>query len=255
MYGNVAMKIEGNVFFPDFTGAGEVKTKEPPCEERSTDSLYRKNDVRKATKAEPFKDEKQYTSFKNALLSRRNGFRDYLMVVLQYTTGRRISDIVKLDIGDVYDLQTNKAKNSFEIFEKKTRKHKKVKIFAPAAEALDIYIASLVEKGVQLSDNTPLIRSQVQTKVDTADTNNLGRIQVPSAWRIYKEAAESCGITRDVTHISTHSPRKYLVKKHIERYNDVKLMTQFLNHAKEETTLIYACISDEKINDSLEAMF
>lgn len=252
-----------------FIGTSAFKIVDITEYHEKNDTLYtasgkRGYHTRKATAADPLaklsEDGKLVLSddlindFKNALLCRRYGFRDYLMFMLQYTTGRRISDIVKLNFGDVYNVKSKLIKNSFEVYEKKTKKFKKLMIHPSAAEAIELYVIYVNESGIEFDSLTPLFMSQVKNKSDAKNVSRIGRINERSAYRIYREAAEACGITRDVCHVSTHTPRKTMGVGYYNQTGSMEGVSKFFNHSSEKITRVYCGVTDAEINNTIMNM-
>ena len=118
---------------------------------------------------EPIRNIKQIESVKRIL--KTNGIRDFLLFLMGINIGLRISDILKLKVGDV------RNKDYIEITEQKTGKYKRFPITKSFKSVLEDFI-------IDKSDNEWLFSSQRGNKPIT-------RIQ---AYRIISKACSKAGI-------------------------------------------------------------
>ena len=148
-------------------------------------------------------------------------------------TGLRISDILPLTVGDIYN---NKGdfKDYLVLKEQKTTKEKKIKLNDAIRKTLDEYVNEQ-----QLRNNDYLFHSR--------KGGHIGRVQ---AYRVMKEAAEALGIEN----FGTHSLRKtwgYWTYK-LSKYNIGLIMDTF-NHSSQSITLKYIGVSQDQ-KDELYSM-
>lgn len=150
--------------------------------------------------------------------------RDILLFLIGINTGLRVSDIVKLKVGDV------KGKDYFLIKEGKTEKPRKVKINMLRKE-IDEYTK---DKG----NDEYLFPSQKGNKP----------ITTTQVYRILNEAADWLG--RD--DIGTHTMRKTFGYHHYKRFKDIAILQEIFNHAAPSITKRYIGIRQDEIDETLD---
>ncbi len=210
-----------------------------------TTSKYKRDGKRKATRADALPKEYK-TAFMNALLEGRYGFRNYAVYLLQYATGRRVSDIAKLKVEDVVDLEEMIVYDDIEMYEEKTKKPARVRVPDIVKEAILIFIEEMLERGVEVLPENLLFRSQVQNKVDAVNHDKIGGINERTISGVYKEAAKKCGIPSYI-HISSHTPRKTLAVDYRERFGELEGISEYYNHANVGITRRYGGMREEEI--------
>lgn len=174
---------------------------------------------------EPIRDKKKINQLYNYL----NGVdAKYAMLFkVGINTGLRVSDIIPLKVGDIYD-DNMQFKEHLTLIEKKTKKEKRIKLNETLRKCLQQYI-----KREKLALTDYLFYSRKGGYV--------GRVQV---YKVLADAADALGIE----HFGTHSMRKtwgYWTYK-ISKYNIALIMDTF-NHSAPSVTLRYIGINqDEK---------
>ena len=143
--------------------------------------------------AEPIRNTEKLQDFKDYYLLEKTNVRNYTLCVMGLNTALRISDLLGLRWGNVYDLSRQTCFSHLCVTEQKTGKVNQIALNQAVIDALQDYFSLLrtrpseedylfpSRKGV----NRPLSRSQ--------------------AFRIIREAADANGMSR---HISCHSLRK-----------------------------------------------
>jgi integrase len=162
--------------------------------------------------------------------------RDYCLFVLGINSGLRISDLLKLRVGDVFERKprSRRVLEYVELREKKTGKTKRFPLNASARSALRWY---LNERKCAADD--PLFPSR---KGDAA----IGRSQ---AYRVLTNAARRAGVNE---RIGTHTLRKTFGYHVYQQSNhDLPLIQKLLNHRSQDSTLRYLGI----LQDDLDAVF
>lgn len=149
--------------------------------------------------------------------------RDKLLFIVGINSALRISDILKLTIGDV-------RKGIVTLQEKKTRKAKRF----PLNDSIMKAVKTLVP--ADADDDAPLFPSR---KGDKAITRT-------QAWRILNDAAERAGINVE---IGTHSLRKTFAFHAYKAGADLAVLQSVLNHASQRETLRYIGIVQDDIDD------
>ena len=173
---------------------------------------------------EPIRDISKINFIKHIL--KAHGSRDYLLFIMGINCGLRISDILKLKIGDV------KNKNYIELIEQKTGKFKKILITNSYKNDLEEYIA-------YKNNNEWLFPSQKGNKPIT-------RVQ---AYRIICNACEKAGI---YSSIGTHTLRKTFGYHFYNKTKDIALLQSILNHSSPDITMRYIGINQDIIDKNLQ---
>lgn len=152
--------------------------------------------------------------------------RNYIMFYIGIYSGLRISDVLRLRVGDV------KNKDSINIREKKTRKQKIYTINPLLKKEIKSYC-----EGKSLSEF--LIKSR------EGDNRPLSRVR---AYQIIKDVGDVFGIPN----LGTHTMRKTFGYHHYTQYKDVVMLQKIFNHASPAITLKYIGYEQEKINTSIK---
>lgn len=160
----------------------------------ATTSLYKKDGVRKASAAEPFRNAMDFAAMAQYLGSHGTyRQRNYMLIVLGTTLGLRVGDLMSIRVRDVVD-KDGAVRPYLELIEEKTGKRSKNVITPKAAAAIEDYLANTEYR---LDD--PLFCSR---KRQGGEKRALDKTQV---WKILNEAARALGLEENV---GTHSMRK-----------------------------------------------
>ena len=141
----------------------------------------------------------------------------YILLLLGFETGLRVSDLLKLK---VKYFQANN--HHIPIIEQKTKKKRVLEFSASTLFLLQDYV---FDKGLQADDF--LIYS-----AETRKDKPLGRTQ---AYRVIKKLSLACGIKN----MGTHSLRKTFANEFIKNGGSVKKLQRILNHKHISTTRGY----------------
>lgn len=177
---------------------------------------------------EPIRDLKKIDAMKRLLPNKR----DVLLFVMGINTALRVSDLLKLTIGDVCD-NKNKLKPSITIKEQKTGKVKAFPLNESIKKELKAYLA---ERGTVAPDEA-LFLSQKGNRA-------LSRVQ---AWHILNSTGRLVGLE----HIGTHTLRKtfgYQIYK--KSGGNLGLVQKLLNHSSSGDTLRYIGIDREQMDNA-----
>ncbi|NQX66664.1 tyrosine-type recombinase/integrase [Paenibacillus alba] len=180
---------------------------------------------------QPLRDRTKIEEIKQLLSVNK---RDFLMFVLGINCGLRISDILRMEIGDVID-RSGRPKKYYELREKKTNKYKRF-IFAENVQAailsyLNGYIGNydrplfLSRKSGANGHSKPLTRQQ--------------------AYNILNDAARNVGVDDN---IGTHSLRKTFGYFAYKAGTDIVLLQQIFNHTSPSVTLRYIGILQDDMD-------
>ncbi|KXY16184.1 tyrosine-type recombinase/integrase [Bacillus cereus] len=148
--------------------------------------------------------------------------RNYILFLLGINTGFRISDILRLRVGDVEGW-------NIVVREKKTRKIKDVKMPSELKRAIRNYTKGKPKNEYLIKSrngkNKPITRAM--------------------AYIILNQAAEEFGLER----IGTHSLRKTYGYHHYKQFKDVVALQKMLNHTDQKETLRYIGMEQDTLND------
>ena len=176
--------------------------------------------------------------------------RDYALFEFGIYTGRRISDMVKLNVRDVAHIDRKGhfcISERLIIQEKKTGKFIDMWIHARARRALGKYLKRRKKHADSLGSllNEPLFKSQ------KARRDGQYRITARHALRVLSKAARACGLTDK---IGTHSLRKTFGYMLYQKHVDIELIQKLLNHSSPEITLSYIGITQEGLDDAVKSL-
>jgi integrase len=150
--------------------------------------------------------------------------RDRLLFVFGINSSLRISDILRLKVGDV------RGQTELTLREKKTGKAKKFRLNQSIINAVN----ELVPKTA--SNDDWLFPSRKGNRPIT-------RVQ---AYRVLNEAARRAGLD---TEIGTHTLRKTFAYHAYKAGVDLALLMSVLNHSNQRETLRYIGITQDQVND------
>ena len=174
---------------------------------------------------QPIRDKKALETMKKIL--RSNNLRDYCLFILGINSGLRISDLLTLQVSDVYD--SGKIKDRVVIREKKTNKLKDFPLGETSKKALKEYIETSKPQQV-------LFPSRKGCKSITRQ----------QAYRILNNAARSIGIKEQ---IGTHSLRKTFGYHAFKAGVDITRIQKLLNHSSPSVTLAYIGITQDELDN------
>lgn len=176
-----------------------------------------------------------------------NSPRDRVLFICGICTGRRISDILSLNVRDVARIDNHgrlKIRERLTIQEGKTGKFADIVIHPKLRNVLSKYLHQRRKKCETLGElmNEPLLKSQKPRR------NGEHRITRRHALRVLKEAARACGID---SRIGTHSLRKTFGYKQYQNDVGIEIIQKALNHRSPETTLTYIGITQDDIDEGI----
>lgn len=196
---------------------------------------------------QPIRSKKDREKLSNYFRSKN--LRDYALFEFGIKVGRRISDLVKLNVEDVTYLDERGRFCMSErliIQEQKTGKFSTLYINEIAQRALSKYLKQRI-KFTPLEDlmTQPLFKSR---KHGSNGECRLGSIQ---AWRILNNAAQACGLDYK---IGTHSLRKTFGYVLYRQGVSIELIQKIFNHSSQDITLAYIGIMQDDIDKALREM-
>lgn len=179
-----------------------------------------------------------------------HNLRDYAFFQFGIATGRRISDLVRLNVRDVAYIDRKghfRIGERFEVREKKTGKFINIMLHPSARRALNKYLRRRRVKSESLGAvlNEPLFKSRKSGR------DGQYRIREQQAWRVLNNAARACGLTYK---IDTHSLRKTFGYILYQSGQSIELIQKFLNHSSPAITLAYIGITQDYMDEAILSM-
>ena len=177
---------------------------------------------------EPIRNERVITQIKNRLKGEEK-WRDLALFVCGLNFALRVSDLLRLRVSDVRDIDGG-IKESFSLRERKTNKEKTVAINDGAKGSLEVYFTH-----IQAEQHEPLFKNPLTGK-------SLHRTQV---YRLLNQWCWDSGL-KDVA-IGTHSFRKSFGYAAFRRGVPIELLQKKFGHSSPATTLRYVGITQDDI--------
>ncbi len=184
---------------------------------------------------QPIRNTEKLKLFKDYYRIIKTNSRNYLQIIIGLNTALRISDILQLTYGDVFDYEKREWKTHIVVTEQKTGKTNRIYMNREIREALEIYS--------DYSLRTPkdwLFRSRMSKE------QPLSRYQ---AFRIIKEAAAYAGLDAS---ISCHSLRKTFGYHAWKQGTPPALLMDIYNHSSYRITKRYLCIDQDDKDEVFE---
>jgi len=174
--------------------------------------------------ADPIRDRMQLKLYKDYYVNVEPSSRNYLLILTCLYTALRISDILEIRYGDIYDFVNKKGFKHLMLTEKKTGKSSTIFLRCSLTSLYSKYIEEL----------------QVQENISANDRIfNLSRVQ---AWRIIKKPATYYNIEGT---ISCHSLRKTFGYFAWKQGTEPALLMDIYNHSSYLVTKRYLGITQE----------
>jgi len=187
---------------------------------------------------EPIREIKTIKSIRSILKSQ--SIRNELLFIFGINVGLRISDILKLKIGDLVKSNLKTVKEYVIITEKKTGKTKK------------FYIGDIVKKVIE-NYIKELSSLDISNYVFQSRKGNNMPITRQRAYRILNNAAEMIGLVEKNENgviisgeIGTHTLRKTFGYHAYENGSSLELLMDIFNHSSKSQTLRYIGITEEQ---------
>ena len=163
-------------------------------------------------------------------VSGQNQVRDYAILMLFLNCGIRRSELVGLNISDVYEDRIRVVG--------KGNKERFVYFGTPCRKAIDAYLK--IRNNIVLKDNRALFGSR-----------NGNRISVDAVHRLVKKALLQAGL--DSTQYSAHKLRHTAATMMLSGGVDVKTVQEVLGHENLNTTQIYTHIENTELKIAAQA--
>lgn len=177
---------------------------------------------------QPIRNKKQLEQFKEYYQNTKPNPRNHILIIVGLNSALRISDLLYLTYGDLFDFNLGKWKSHIIVREQKTGKTNRIYI--------NREIRRVIEKYVDMSQKQAsdwLFSSQLQS------VKPLSRYQ---AFRIVKEAADYAGLGPE---ISCHSLRKTFGYYAWKQGTPPALLMNIYNHSSYQVTKRYLYIDQD----------
>lgn len=177
----------------------------------------------------PIRDKNKIYEIRNYLKENRR-VRDEFLFTLALNTGRRMGDLVKLRVRDIY----NKEYLNFE--EEKTKKRARVLLYNIKDD--------IKEYCKNKNSNDFLFPAK------TGKYAKKKHICYNTAYKIFNEIFKKFKVDQS----ATHTLRKTFAYWHYRENKDLETIRIILNHSCVEITKRYICIHDDDIDNSIRNM-
>lgn len=184
---------------------------------------------------QPIRSREELQLFKAYYKSVKPNIRNYALIVIGLNSALRISDILHLTYGDVFDFGMKRWRTHLMVKEQKTGKINRIYVNQKARDILEEYTKSL-----PYSPGTWLFGSQMYKE------QPLSRYQ---AYRIIKEAAAYAGLKKDV---SCHSLRKTFGYHAWKQGIQPAVLMNIYNHSAFQITKRYLGIEQDDRDEVFE---
>lgn len=162
-----------------------------------------------------------------------NGLRDRAIIELLFSSGLRVSELVKLDRGHI-----NLSRQEFSV-RGKGQKDRPVFISPEAANWVDLYLK-------KRQDNSPPLFIRYSGNKTTDTSGNYSRLTPRSVQRLIARYARLAGITK---HVSPHTLRHSFATDLLMNGADLRSVQAMLGHANISTTQIYTHVTDPHLKE------
>lgn len=169
--------------------------------------------------SEPIKNKKDIQVVEKYL--QEHNKRNFVIWVLGLNSGLRVSDIVRLNVGDVAK-QTH-----ITLIEKKTQKKKSFYINDKLKTILRDYVQDR-------QTNEPLFVGARGKRLDRSE--------------VYRFIVKACKDVCIQAKVGTHTMRKTFGYHHYQQYKDSILLQKIFNHSSQRITLMYIGIEQDEID-------
>ncbi len=182
---------------------------------------------------QPIRNMEDLELLKNYYQSVNPNRRNYLYIIVSLNTALRVSDVLNLCWGDVYDFTGHRYKEHISLKERKTEKNSIIFINKNVRDALEEYQSDLQDKRQLIKPENFLFANSMD------DNHPISRVQ---AFRIVKKAVQECHIEGVV---SCHSLRKTFGYHAWKQGVSPVLLMNIYNHSSFRVTKHYLGIDQD----------
>jgi len=168
--------------------------------------------------------------------SSEQGLRDRAIIELLFSSGLRVSELVKLDRDHI-----NTKRREFMV-RGKGQKDRPIFISKSAADRIDVYLATR-------QDSLPPLFISYSRNVGPETTGNYRRLTARSVQRMLSQYARLAGITK---HVSPHTMRHSYATDLLMNGADLRSVQSMLGHSNISTTQIYTHVTDKHLREVYE---
>jgi integrase len=183
---------------------------------------------------DPIKNKKDIELIKELFLYRKE-YRNYLLFCTGINTFLRISDLVRLTVSDVYDLERKTIESEISLTDKKTEKTFRIPINNSLIKALNIFFTN---------QDTRLLTPEKFLFHNGRNGNKA--ISEKTGWQIIKQACFDLGISGN---FGSHTMRKTKARQFYDNSKDkseaLVILMKTLKHRDIQTTLRYIGLEKE----------
>lgn len=181
---------------------------------------------------------------------RKRSARNHALFQMMLYTGRRINDVLSLDVWDVTSRDRRNRlviRKRIEFREAKSGKFTSIKTHSALVRSLSRYLQERERKGgKKLTGSEPLFPSR------KARLNGEYRLTRRQAWQIFTDAAESLGFPRSP---GTHGLRKtFGMNLHRDAGASIEDIQSIFRHSSTRVTKIYIGLSQERLDEFVSAL-
>lgn len=169
-------------------------------------------------------------------LNNEQGLRDRAIIELLFSSGLRVSELVRLDRSHV-----NTKRREFMV-RGKGQKDRPVFISEAAAERVATYIATRL-------DNLPPLFLSYSRNSSATTSGDFRRLTPRSVQRIITMYARLAGITK---HVTPHTMRHSFATDLLMNGADIRSVQSMLGHSNISTTQVYTHVTDEHLREVYE---
>ena len=182
--------------------------------------------------AQPIRNAEDLRRLKNYYVTQNPNLRNQVLIIMGLNTALRISDILSLKWGSVYDFNRKEFKSHIVLIEQKTGKVSTIFMNKNIKKALEQYRD-------ELKQNKRLVRREQYLFRHTNKNVPISRVQ---AFRLIKDAAEGSNISAEVC---CHSLRKTFGYHAWKQGVPPALLMNIFNHSSYEITKRYLGIEQD----------